>query len=194
MRAYWRDSRAPRYSLLFALPLFLFVPEQRTGRVKVDARGTLRELGRTVRSLGRYREIVKFLVARLIFNDGLVTIFAFGGIYAAGTFGMALGQVIVFGIALNVASGLGALVFGFVDDRIGGKRTIMVTLVGQEILRGKHISVGGVTPREWLHFIVSLLCHDIGYVRGVCRGDRDGPERIRLADRKTPAFIQVAGF
>ena len=52
--------------------------------------------------------------------------------------------------------------------------TIMVTLVGQEILRGQHISVGGVTPREWLHFIVALLCHDIGYVRGICRGDKDG--------------------
>jgi hypothetical protein len=46
--------------------------------------------------------------------------------------------------------------------------TIMVTLVGQEILRGRHISVGGVSPRDWLHFIVSLLCHDIGYVRGIC--------------------------
>ena len=52
--------------------------------------------------------------------------------------------------------------------------TIMVTLVGQEILRGRHISVGGVTPRDWLHFIASLLCHDIGYVRGICRGDADG--------------------
>src|SRR5215475_15985063 len=52
--------------------------------------------------------------------------------------------------------------------------TIMVTLVGQEILRGRHISVGGVTPREWLHFIVSLLCHDIGYVRGILRGDTEG--------------------
>src|SRR5262249_36602064 len=45
--------------------------------------------------------------------------------------------------------------------------TIMVTLVGQEILRGKHISEGGVTPRDWPQFIISLLCHDIGYVRGV---------------------------
>src|SRR5882757_1302633 len=52
--------------------------------------------------------------------------------------------------------------------------TIMVTLVGQEILRGKHTRDGGVTPRDWLHFTISLLCHDIGYVRGVCRGDRDG--------------------
>jgi hypothetical protein len=52
--------------------------------------------------------------------------------------------------------------------------TIMVTLVGQEILRGKHTREGGVTPRDWLHFMISLLCHDIGYVRGVCRGDREG--------------------
>jgi len=49
--------------------------------------------------------------------------------------------------------------------------TIMVTLVGQEILRGRHISVGGVSPHDWLHFIISLLGHDIGYVRGICRGD-----------------------
>jgi hypothetical protein len=52
--------------------------------------------------------------------------------------------------------------------------TIMVTMVGQEILRGRHVSIGGVTPQDWLHFVVSLLCHDIGYVRGICRGDRDG--------------------
>ncbi len=59
--------------------------------------------------------------------------------------------------------------------------TIMVTLVGQEILRGRHISVGGVTPRDWLHFIVSLLCHDIGYVRGICRGDGDGKYVVNAA-------------
>jgi hypothetical protein len=54
------------------------------------------------------------------------------------------------------------------------EHTIMVTLVGQEILRGKHIREGGVSPRDWLHFIVSLLCHDIGYVRGVCLRDGKG--------------------
>jgi len=119
--------------LVFALPLFLFVPEQRAGAVRVDARGTLAELRQTMRSLGRYREVMKFLVARLIFNDGLVTIFAFGGIYAAGTFGMTLDQVILFGIALNVASGLGAAVFGYLDDKLGGKTTIMVTLVALSV-------------------------------------------------------------
>jgi len=52
--------------------------------------------------------------------------------------------------------------------------TICVTLVGQEVLRGKHLREGGVSPRDWLHFIISLVCHDIGYVRGVCRDDRPG--------------------
>ena len=62
--------------------------------------------------------------------------------------------------------------------------TIMVTLVGQEILRGRHICQGGVTPREWLHFMVSLLCHDIGYVRGICRGDSNGQFVVNLAGDK----------
>ncbi len=124
---------AAAWYLVFALPLFLFVPERQAAAVRLDVRGAIRELGQTVRSLGRYREVVRFLIARLIFNDGLVTVFAFGGIYAAGTFGMTLDEVIVFGIALNVASGLGALAFGFLDDKIGGKKTIMLTLVALSI-------------------------------------------------------------
>lgn len=115
--------------LAFSLPLFLNVPERRTGARALNIREAFAELGRTFRAIGRYREVAKFLIARLIYNDGLVTVFAFGGIYAAGTFGMPLDEVIVFGIALNVFSGLGALAFGFVDDRLGGKPTVLVTLV-----------------------------------------------------------------
>jgi hypothetical protein len=51
------------------------------------------------------------------------------------------------------------------------EHTILVTSVGQAILEGKHLCEGGVTPRDWLHFTIALLCHDIGYVRGVCRQD-----------------------
>ncbi len=54
------------------------------------------------------------------------------------------------------------------------EHTVMVTMVGQEILRGKHLHEGGVSTHDWLHFSLSLLCHDIGYVRGICREDRDG--------------------
>jgi hypothetical protein len=53
------------------------------------------------------------------------------------------------------------------------EHTILVTLVGQEVLRGKHIREGGVSCEDWLHYIISLLCHDIGYIKGVCRQDRE---------------------
>ncbi|MEL6764718.1 MAG: metal-dependent phosphohydrolase, partial [Cyanobacteria bacterium J06607_6] len=48
---------------------------------------------------------------------------------------------------------------------------VFVTLVGQQILRGKHIREGRVSCEDWLHFTISLVCHDIGYVKGVCRQD-----------------------
>jgi UMF1 family MFS transporter len=115
---------------VFSLPLFLFVPQRRLSRVRVDIRGAFKELGRAFHEVSRYREIVKFLVARLVFNDGLVTVFAFGGIYAAGTFGMSLSEVIAFGVVLNITSGIGAVTFGFIDDKIGGKKTILLTLLG----------------------------------------------------------------
>lgn len=67
------------------------------------------------------------------------------------------------------------------------EHTILVTLVGQEIARGKQIREGGVSPEDWLHFMISLLCHDIGYVKGVCREDTNGfyatgrgDERVKL--------------
>jgi len=63
------------------------------------------------------------------------------------------------------------------------EHTIMVTLVGQEMLKGKHLREGSVTPRDWLHTVVSLLCHDIGYIRGVLPGDRRGEYVIDFKGR-----------
>jgi UMF1 family MFS transporter len=119
--------------LVFSLPLFFNVPERRTNAKALSIRAAFVELGRTFRAIGQYREVAKFLIARLVYNDGLVTVFAFGGIYAGETFGMPLSEVILFGIGLNVASGLGALVFGFVDDKVGGKKTVLMTLVALSV-------------------------------------------------------------
>jgi len=49
--------------------------------------------------------------------------------------------------------------------------TIMVSLAGQAIIEGKHLREGGVTPRDWMHYMIAVLCHDIGYVKGVCKND-----------------------
>ncbi|MEM6503389.1 MAG: Npun_R2479 family HD domain-containing metalloprotein [Cyanobacteria bacterium P01_C01_bin.89] len=76
------------------------------------------------------------------------------------------------------------------------EHTIMVALVGQEVIRGKHIRDGGVAPDDWLHFIISLLFHDIGYIKGVCLNDGNGwyatgidDERVRLPHGSTDASL-----
>jgi hypothetical protein len=53
------------------------------------------------------------------------------------------------------------------------EHTAFVTLVGQDILRGERLK-RDITPTDWLHLTLATLTHDIGYVRGLCRGDRDG--------------------
>ena len=52
------------------------------------------------------------------------------------------------------------------------EHTVMATLAGQAIVEGKHLSEGGVMPKDWAHFIIALLFHDIGYVKGICKADR----------------------
>jgi hypothetical protein len=69
------------------------------------------------------------------------------------------------------------------------EHTVIVTLVGQQILYGKHLREGNVTCQDWLHTIISLLCHDIGYVKGICHQDRV-PER--LFDTGTSKMIQLS--
>jgi UMF1 family MFS transporter len=116
--------------VLFSLPMFLFVKEKQKKTSRVDVRGAFRELAHTFREVRRYREVVKFLLARLVYNDALVAVFVFGVIYAVGTFGMSEEEVLVWGIVLNVVAGLSALGFGRIDDRLGGKKTLLITLVG----------------------------------------------------------------
>jgi UMF1 family MFS transporter len=118
--------------LVFALPLFLLTPDRPATRISSAAavRQGLAQLKDTFVHLRRYRAIARFLIARMIYIDGLNTLFAFGGIFAAGTFGMSLAEVIQFGIMLNVTAGLGAVAFGWLDDRIGAKRTILMALAG----------------------------------------------------------------
>ncbi|MBF0333679.1 MAG: MFS transporter, partial [Alphaproteobacteria bacterium] len=92
---------------VFALPLFLFTPDTPcTGMPAGQAvRRGLASLMATLRNVRRHRQIARFLVARIFYIDGLNTLFAFGGIYAAGTFGMDIAEIIRFGIAMNVTAG-----------------------------------------------------------------------------------------
>lgn len=119
----------------FALPTFLLVPEEERGSVPGEPLGRAivdgcRQLWATLRRLDPRSPVARFLVAHMLYADGLTTLFTFGGIYAAGTFGMDFSEIIVFGIALNLTAGAGAMAFGWIDDWIGPKRAILAALVG----------------------------------------------------------------
>ncbi|MFQ5763653.1 MAG: MFS transporter [Rhodospirillales bacterium] len=132
---------------VFALPLFMWTPDTPSrGLTFADAvkEGWATLLG-TLRRVRDYAHIVRFLVAHLMYAEGLNTLFAFGGIYAAGTFGMDFSELILFGIAMNVTAGLGAAAFAWVDDWIGPKRTIMIAVAALAVLGLVLVLVEGKT-------------------------------------------------
>jgi UMF1 family MFS transporter len=116
--------------LVFSLPLYLFTPDAPTTGLPIGTavRDGMIALGRTLKSIHRTGPVFRFLLARLLYVDGLNTLFAFGGIYAAGTFGMEIDEIILFGIALNLTAGLGAAGFAWIDDWIGPRRTVLIAL------------------------------------------------------------------
>lgn len=132
--------------LLFALPAFIYLPRsERTSRAPLSShlRGTFRRLASTFAHVRSFRNTFWLLVARIFYNDALTTIIALGGIYAKITFGFTFGELFLFAIVLNVAAGIGALLFGWVDDAIGGKATVLITIVG--LCLGTTIALLGTT-------------------------------------------------
>ncbi len=115
--------------VIFVLPMFVFTPDHAKGLPLSQAIGQgLSELKATLRTLPTQRNAASFLLANLIYTDGLVALFAFGGIYAAGIFGWTTIHIGLFGILLTITGALGAWLGGKLDDRIGPKKVIMGAL------------------------------------------------------------------
>jgi MFS transporter, UMF1 family len=170
--------------VLFALPLFLFTPDKpRTGLPASQAmRHGLGNLWRTLRGLGLQSQVLRFLIARLIYNDGLNTLFAFGGIYAAGTFGMSTQEIILFAIMLNVSAGIGSFSFGFIDDRLGSKKTVLIAIGGLAIF-----GIAALLAQEKTTFWV------LGVLIGLFVGPAQSASRTLMArlappDQRTEMF------
>lgn len=140
--------------VVFVLPMFLFTPDF---PAKLSARKALHEglseLRQTLRELPQHRSMMAFLIANMIYTDGLVSLFAFGGIYAAGTFGWNTIQIGTFGITLALAGTVGAFLGGRLDDRWGPKRVIagslsllLLSIIGILCIDKDSILFWSVTP------------------------------------------------
>tara|TARA_B100000700_G_scaffold245740_1_gene274323 strand:- start:1180 stop:2487 length:1308 start_codon:yes stop_codon:yes gene_type:complete len=117
---------------VFSIPTFMWLKDRKVEEKisKQLIKSSYARIRTTFREIRKYKQISRFLIARILYNDGLITIFSFGGIYAAGTFGFTFTEIMIFGIVLNVTAGLGAFLLGFLDDKIGGKTTIQISNVG----------------------------------------------------------------
>jgi len=116
--------------IVFVLPMFILTPDH---AAKTPARGAVRqglqELRETLARLPKTPSLLAFLIANMIYMDGLVSLFAFGGIYAAGTFGWNTIQIGTFGILLAISGTFGAWLGGRLDDRLGPKTVVAGSLL-----------------------------------------------------------------
>ncbi|ERS10059.1 MFS transporter [Marinobacter sp. EN3] len=170
--------------LVFALPAFFFIPDRPSTGLSLGAatRAGLAQLKQSIAHVRQYRDIVRFLVARMLYTDGLATIFTFGGVYAAGTFNMSPTEVLQFAIALNVTAGLGALGFAWIDDALGGRNTILLSLLGLGCSAFAILVVDGATA-FWIW----------GMILGIFVGPLQSASRSHLA-RVAPPHLQTQMF
>ena len=117
--------------LVFSIPTFIWVQDRRPekGKFKESVTASFKRLFHTFQELKNHKKIAKFLLARLVYNDALVTIFAFGGIYAAGVIGFTFKEIMILGIVLNITAGLGAFLMGYLDDTKGSQKIVQWSIL-----------------------------------------------------------------
>ena len=176
---------------VFMLPMFFFTPDRR-GKGLPVGQAISQGLSSVVSTGGKILKqpnLRLFLFARMIFTDGAVTLFSMGATYAAIRHGMSLEQIILFGILLNVTAGAGAMLFGFVDDRIGAKQVIVISLICLIAL-----GIPGLTAPYWLPDATATWAFiGFGAALGVFVGPlqsagRSFMARLAPADQRTEYF------
>ncbi|PLK70224.1 MFS transporter [Rhizobium sp. TH135] len=115
---------------LFILPMFFFTPDAAKGKpLGAAVRSGLREIRSTLAELRHRTNILRFLIARMIYQDGVNGLLVLGGVFAAAMFGWSTMEIGIYGIILNIVAIFGCLVAGRVDRALGSKVVVLVSLV-----------------------------------------------------------------
>ncbi len=156
------------WAALFGWPLLLLAPDTNPTRLKMGAavRPGLADLAHTFRSLRAFPNLLLFLIASAIYRDGIITILSVGGLYAGGTFGMGFSELIMFAMGLNVAAALGAASFAWLDDWIGSKLTVLLSLAGLVVFGAGIILVH---DKAWFFGLALVLGIFIGPAQSASR-------------------------
>ena len=115
--------------LVFSIPPFFLLKDSKPNKaISSHIKKSISSIRSSFHSIRKYKTITRFLIARLFYNDALITIFAFGGIYAETALDFTFPEVIKLGIALNISACAGSFLFGFLEDKIGIKKMLNITL------------------------------------------------------------------
>jgi UMF1 family MFS transporter len=175
--------------VLFSIPFFLWTPDRASSGLPIGAavRKGVSSAVRTLKSLKHYRNVGTFLFSRMIYNDGLNVMLAFGGVYAVGVFGWGEIESALYGIVLSVFAAIGGLLGGRLADSIGTKRALQLSLTG--VIIGALASLGYAPDR--IFFVVP-------YVPGTAVTDlpvfRTAPELLYIATVMLIAVCLVATY
>lgn len=151
---------------IFALPVLFAVPEMPMSdpsRRRLGMVGSYKRLITDIAQLYRSnRHAVYFLLASALFRDGLAAVFTFGAILAVSVYGMAASGVLIFGVAANIVAAVGALALGRIEDRIGPKRVIMISLTGLVTMATVLLIVALIDPANittlfWIFALIMVL-------------------------------------
>lgn len=153
---------------LFMIPLFLYTKDLERSPLTFSQslRAGRKQLMRSIYQIRQHKNVALFLVSSAIYRDGLVTLFAIGGVYAAGQFGMDFQEILIFAIGLNITAGLGAFGFAWMDDAIGSRTTAIISLCGL-ILSGLAILL--VADKTTFTILACVLGIFIGPVQAASR-------------------------
>ncbi|TNJ37359.1 MFS transporter [Prosthecochloris vibrioformis] len=160
---------------LFASPIFLVMRDRPArDRSRPDFARAAREVRYTVMHIMQYPDLARFLMAFFFYNDAILTIIAFASIYAQNTLGFTASELMVFFMLVQTTAILGSVVFGIITDRIGPKRTIVLTLLIWFLV----IIMAIMTTGKSLFFATGLLA-------GLSMGSSQAASRSMMA-RLTP--------
>ena len=163
---------AGAWAIIFSLPLFFFTPSP----APTPQQGSyLTQLKTALKQAHDIPDMVRFLIARMAYNDGLVTLFALGGIFAAKVFGFTQTEILIFAISLNISAGIGAIGGGWADDRFGALTTIRYALIGLIIFG----SIAVLAPSKEIFWGATLLL-------GLFVGPSQSASRSYVARRAPP--------
>ena len=165
---------------VFPLPLIFWLRESRPAGGgpspgSASPAGAFRELWRTFLSLREREGALRFLLAFLLYNDGIVTVISFSSIYAVTTLGFSMEETLTLFIAVQLSAGAGAFAFGYLADAWGARRTVLLTLANWCIV----VIAAYFTTAKTAFFLISLLA-------GVSLGSSQAASRSLLASYVPP--------